>query len=225
MTMPSNAAAVVAGWRERAVAGAGTPEYAQRAVELSQVSWVNRCRDRDVPLHYHDIVSGRPGPAGERFRETASVIAIDDALLHRRRTFVVLSGPPGSGKTVAVCRWLTRPDVHWTHGGELGKYFAAIDLTNEYNHPVYLATRWLPIVIDDLGTERDPQVRAVDAILQNRYGGRLITVCTTNLTFDQFAGRYDSRTVSRLRESGQWLEVDEIVRPGELGLLPGIGGS
>lgn len=73
------------------------------------------------------------------------------------------------------------------------------------------------VVLDDLGAERlrgeyaeDWSASQLDALVDRRYNAMRPTWWTTNLSPDEFRGRYGTRLFSRLTGSNAFLEVDTI---------------
>jgi DNA replication protein DnaC len=128
-----------------------------------------------------------------------------------RKTFLVLAGGVGPGKTVAAA---------WAAEDRRGMFVKAIDLTRTgtYNEERWEELRSAPfLAIDDLGTEpRDDKGWAAanfEALLDHRYDWELPTVMTTNLPFDAFRARYltadGGRLNDRFREVGEFVELAE----------------
>ncbi|MCG8423877.1 MAG: ATP-binding protein [Proteobacteria bacterium] len=134
----------------------------------------------------------------------------------RKRTIVlVLAGPVGCGKTTAAARWLTQSTSRGTYLEPYPRRFLAIaELArlNRFNaaamEPVEQAAA---LVVDDLGAEflddKGGFASLFDAVMDARYRHLLPTVITTNLRSDEFRARYGERTVDRLREHGQFVEL------------------
>ncbi len=119
---------------------------------------------------------------------------------------LVLSGPVGSGKTVAAV-WLalrlprlpifvraSELAVASRYGGERNEWFDAMSL-----------------IVDDLGaehvTEKGAFIADIDQLADTFYADRRHLVITTNATAKIFAERYGQRVADRLRESGTWIPV------------------
>lgn len=136
------------------------------------------------------------------------------AFLASGKTFLVVAGGVGPGKTVAGA---------WAIETRKGLFVKAIDLTRT---GTYDEERWEELrrasllVIDDLGTEpRDEKGWAAanfEALLDHRYDWELPTVMTTNLPFDAFRARYLSadggRLYDRFKECGEFVEITEPSR-------------
>ena len=146
--------------------------------------------------------------------------------------FLVLSGPPGVGKTTAL-GWLGlqtaavlgpkpgprnlsdyhcsdgprtiyfRESVAWARATEL----ARVGLYDREAIKPYLQRPIL--ILDDLGLEFRDAKGAFDAligeVLDHRYAERRRTAISTNLTAREFTERYGERIVDRLRECGRFV--------------------
>ena len=124
---------------------------------------------------------------------------------------LVLSGPPGRGKSVAACAWLTMPSrVHvskrWLSAGSLARGYA-------YDADAFDGlARAGRLVIDDLGTEyqdqKDRYLATLLELLQQRFAHERPTCITTNLGAEEFKTRYEDRLASRIREDGKFFACD-----------------
>ncbi|MCF6191743.1 MAG: hypothetical protein L3J76_01225 [Candidatus Hydrothermae bacterium] len=146
---------------------------------------------RGVPLRALEVLRAK-------MRRTE---ALDVARRHfqeiRRGRWLVLSGPTGSGKTVAavfVLLWMFRtgvrdvrfvPAYEFDGSGEISRF----------------------LVLDDLGLETRewPVVREI----YRRYDRVFPMVITTNLPLSRLRSRYGERVYSRIREVGIGYELAE----------------
>lgn len=183
-------------------------EDAREWSEVLREQWI--CRT-GIPDRLLAALRCRRDEAGRPLRMTeprAELSALGDAW-----RFVVLHGPPGTGKTFAAASWLLAcfdPDAD-RNGG----WISAVDLAAiapwEKPHERYL---WIPdLVIDDAGAEGERLRDRVAAVLWHRYEHSRRTVVTTNLDAMAFERCYGDRITSRIAEVGAWIETRKIVRP------------
>lgn len=126
---------------------------------------------------------------------------------------LVLSGGPGTGKTLAACEWL-RPKTSIGHGG----WFVTAALLARYPRYDAKAMHDLltcrALVVDDLGCEymddKGNFMAVLDEVINARYGERLPTLITTNLNADAFKERYGSRIADRIREDGRFVALGDV---------------
>lgn len=127
-------------------------------------------------------------------------------------TFALLTGDTGVGKTCAAVALLAthllldvRSEqpvlfVRATEGARLGLYDAE---DKRLAHQMRTAD---VLVVDDLGAEfvSDGSIwrTILDEVIDHRYGERLTTVLTTNLTAEAFKARYGARIADRIRHAG-----------------------
>lgn len=119
--------------------------------------------------------------------------------------FLILSGPRGTGKTVAAV-WLCAE----RHGTFLDvARFCRINRYDEAQMRPLETCRLL--VLDDLGQEfsdvKGSFAATLDGLINARYGAMLQTAITTNLTADDFKARYGERVADRIRECGRFVNV------------------
>ena len=145
----------------------------------------------------------------ERLVETDATRAIADFCGRRQKPWLVLSGPTGVGKTVAVAHLL------WTLGGklvradELVRLFASM-FGDQYEQQQKLRDAHR-LVLDDVGGELDHtrMLPALLDLLDSRKSARTRpTIVTTNLGKKDFAARYQNeRLMSRMAESVHWVSL------------------
>ncbi len=133
-------------------------------------------------------------------RDTAAVRAVRE-WLNGGSTFLVLTGGTGAGKTLAACLALEK-------GGRFERAVAAgrLGLYGDEDVARMKALRETRmLVLDDLGAEFAGDVwRAqFDELVDERYGNRLGTVITTNLSPAALKERYGARVADRIRHDGQ----------------------
>lgn len=128
------------------------------------------------------------------------------------KTFCVLSGGAGSGKTVAAVHVMahrilqdkreaqTALFVRAAECARMGLYDDGSKNLLEQMHAAGV------LVVDDLGAEfiSDNGVwrGLLDELVDVRYGDRAPTIFTTNLDADQFRERYGERVADRIRHAG-----------------------
>lgn len=145
--------------------------------------------------------------------DTAALEAVR-AFLSSGKTFLVLAGGVGPGKTVAGA---------WASEQRGGLFVKAIDLvrTGTYDEERWDELRGARLLtIDDLGTEpRDEKGWAAanfEALIDHRYDWIRPTILTTNLPFDAFRTRYltadGGRLNDRFREVGEFVELTDASR-------------
>jgi len=135
---------------------------------------------------------------------------------------LVLSGTPGTGKTVAAVAWIAEyvnDTANWTEPGTAPRlksrppvFTTASELARwdryeqESIHGLLRAPR---LVIDDVGAEYLDKngfyAALLDEVINVRYSARLPVLLTTNiLSADEFRNRYGDRIAGRIRESGRF---------------------
>lgn len=135
-----------------------------------------------------------------------------NAFLEAGKTFLVLAGGAGCGKTVAAVHAMAkrllldrREDVpalfmRASECARLGLYSDDDKRTTYQMHGASL------LVVDDLGAEFMAEGGVwrglMDELIDVRYGDRLPTILTTNLSVDAFKERYGERVADRIRHAG-----------------------
>ena len=118
-----------------------------------------------------------------------------------RKRVAMLSGCPGSGKSVAAGWGALFAEAHSMHFGDGAGYYHAREIAScaEWKSDVWDAfDQWAIVVVDDVGTERDAS-RCAD-VIERCFNHRLgPTILTTNLTGEEFLARYGTRVSSRIR--------------------------
>jgi DNA replication protein DnaC len=140
--------------------------------------------------------------------ETEALLAVRQ-FMAARKTFLVLAGGVGPGKTIAAS---------WAVDEARGRLVKAMRLTRTGTYGDAAEAFWRELgeapllAIDDLGTEpRDDKGWAeanFAALLDERYDREAPTILTTNLTLDRFREMYLSadggRLLDRFREVGEF---------------------
>lgn len=127
-------------------------------------------------------------------------------------TFLVLSGPVGTGKSFGAV---------WAAAWNGGRFVAAIDLLRAGLYPADPAF-WpqlrfcSALVVDDLGVEPLDKggfgLTALESLISARYDGRRKTILTTNLTPADVKARLGERVWRRITEAGRWVNLAEVVQ-------------
>lgn len=171
-------------------------EEKQRAAERSTALRIKKLRRWGAPKVAAELV------ANEGLSTTSATELVDsDELLQ------ILAGNPGCGKTVAAVSVLEAREtgcfVRAAELVEMGNHFSDRDQLARYR-------RCGVLVIDDLGVEyrSEQMICRLDELLDSRASGNLPTVITTNLTAEDFRGRYEERIWSRIHEFGHYHELD-----------------
>jgi DNA replication protein DnaC len=133
-------------------------------------------------------------------QETPATKSVE-TFLDSGKTFLLLLGSPGAGKTLATTHALAH------HGGT---FVRAVELARlsqyETNDRAQLesAHKVGLLVIDDLGAEllHDGWRPMLDELIDVRWGARRKTILTTNLDAGTFKTRYGARIADRIRDDG-----------------------
>lgn len=147
--------------------------------------------------------------------DITAAVAEMNAFEDRQAILFVLSGPLGCGKTTAAAQWLTLAGDRGTYVKTKPRLFLPIATCmrlNRYDDAVlHRVERALALVLDDLGAEYLDQkgafVSLLDSLIDARYRHLLPTVITTNLRSSEFKARYGPRTIDRIRERGDFIEI------------------
>lgn len=128
--------------------------------------------------------------------------ALDPAV--RGPTVLILAGPMGTGKTLAASWVLARQSGLYVPVERFLRYYQGRGREHESELDRIRAARF--VVLDELGTERDPDVfrAAFHWLIDGRQSRRKLTLIMGNLSADQIRARlrdgtYDERTADRLR--------------------------
>ncbi len=182
-----------------------TPDHAERVRADAERTRRMFERDRTQDLSARGVpAKDIPRILAEQVEPTLAVRTVEAWLQQDRVWFLVLSGDPGSGKTVAGGIAVARGGGRLVHVTDLcGAKFDGERVA------AYQAATLL--VIDDLGVEAlDEKGRdraLLDRILDARYAGRRRTLITTNLAEADLRARYGRRIARRLREVGRVVQL------------------
>lgn len=150
------------------------------------------------------------GLAGGGLLSTQADEAVDKWDDDRIRPWLVLSGPTGCGKSVAVAKLLwSKQFGSFVRADEIVRLFSSM-FGEQYEAMQKLRERPL-LVVDDVGGELDDKrmLPALLDLLDTRKSARSTpTIITTNLSKREFAERYkNDRLMSRMAESVHWAAV------------------
>ena len=130
------------------------------------------------------------------------------------KPYLVLSGPPGVGKTVAAALWLKELTVGMT----LQKMKRRWVFSNELNRSnVYSGDALtdictvLALVLDDVGSEYRDKGGLFESTINHVFESRSSlphrTIITTNLPLREFSSRVGERAWSRIRGYGDFVRL------------------
>ena len=140
-------------------------------------------------------------------RATSALVAVEQWFKHRRRPWLVLSGPTGCGKSVSAAAVVAQVDsAAWIRADELARVFAS---SHSSLHAVQQQVRSCTLlIVDDLGTEPDAarMTEVLGVLADARMSARRRpTIVTTNIVKPRFLERYsDPRLHSRFAELADW---------------------
>lgn len=166
---------------------------------------------RGIPQRIAEVLRGglEPTEARTKIREH-----------YKRGTMLVLAGPTGTGKSIAVAEVIqkARPPAELRYRP---RYVAVADYVRACqgddsrgrgqwtDHEVQCCN---VLALDDLGTEwasaSDFSAHVIRELLERRERDNSTTLMTTNLSRREFAQRYGTRLVSRLAGAGGWIQID-----------------
>lgn len=122
----------------------------------------------------------------------------------KRTGFLILSGDYGTGKTHLAVAALRRFNGGWlVKQATLLRLLRATYGDRRADDPIERAQSTRLLVLDDVGLSsggRD-ELPMLHEILDHRHGGRLPTIITTNLPFENLSAVLGERMADRLRES------------------------
>ncbi len=123
------------------------------------------------------------------------------------RSACILSGPPGTGKTVGAAHWcLARSErIRFVRAST----FAASSRYNAEQRSLWYESAGL--CLDDLGAEyldaKGSFLVDLDELVDTYYADQRPLLITTNLDAKGFKARYGSRVEDRIRECALWITV------------------
>lgn len=120
---------------------------------------------------------------------------------------VVLSGPAGTGKTVAAARWADG-------FSQYTRFVRAATFAASSRYNAEQRAQWFDahaLVLDDLGAEyldsKGSFLVDLDELIDTYYADLRPLVITTNCNSKQFTDRYGSRVMDRLRQCAKWFSI------------------
>lgn len=155
---------------------------------------------------------------GNPLRESDGDKVLGQADAEQKR-LVILTGQPGTGKTLAAARWLVRhPGGRYVAAAKFAAGMVAAKWSKRQGEIYEASERYrvaMALVLDDAGENETAEESAhIAELLRHRYDERLPTVVTTNLSSTDFATRYGDRIMSRIAEHGGTKTLKTILRPG-----------
>ncbi len=149
-----------------------------------------------------------------------------EVVMSKPRILLALSGPPGTGKTIAACEWL-RAFCYDSRNYDVGAVTATFRF--DRHPPLFVSSarlaRWeryddermnvllksVRLVVDDIGTEYSDAkgnfMAVFDELVSERAGNKRPTIITTNCDGKAFKERYGERIADRIRESGAFVSL------------------
>lgn len=168
-----------------------------------------------APLRSSEAVQAeyRAEPGKRRYEANEAVLAVK-GFIASRSPFLVLFGGVGSGKTCASLHALAQLQKplydEWNEVWDCraGRFIRAVEAArlsrfdDSEKWDDLLRVRWL--VLDDLGVEsmNDYWRERLNELIDVRYGNKLRTIITCNLSPEEFKAKYGDRIASRIREDG-----------------------
>ena len=123
------------------------------------------------------------------------------------KNVVVLSGPVGVGKTIAVARWCLEKPTRIAFSR--ATTFAASSRYDQEARARYYGSAGL--CLDDLGTEyadtQESFLVDLDELVDTYYADARPLLITTNLKSAEFQARYGARVWDRLHDCAAWIAV------------------
>jgi hypothetical protein len=148
----------------------------------------------------------RPEQAARNPDMTTPAIIALSSWNSEAKSVAVLSGPPGTGKTVAAAWWRAK---NYGMNFLRASTFAA---TSRYDEKARaFAYDASALCLDDLGSEyldaKGSFLVDLDELIDTYYADERPLIITTNLNAADFKARYGRRVEDRIRECGEWFTV------------------
>ena len=179
--------------------------------------WEQRVRRIGLPNAFEAAVLGGADLRGKRLGESRPRARLRELKPHHR--LVVLSGPPGTGKSMAAALWAAEQlNARWGTSAEIGRQLLEAEWKKDPARTHDMRCAWyrpMALVIDDAGLgESAAHPTILEDLMVNRYAEGLVTLVTCNLTREAFGERYGARIFSRLGEAGAYIACNEVLRHG-----------
>ncbi len=165
-------------------------------------------RDRIREDRYNALrrleLSGMPLRARDAYEaglQSTPALEAVKTFLDSEKSFLLLMGSAGAGKTVATTEALAKKRGTFIRAVELARQSVFDQAGRQTLDAIH---RCQLLVIDDLGAEmlHDGFKPMLDELVDVRYGARLQTIMTTNLDGQTIKARYGERVADRIRHDG-----------------------
>jgi DNA replication protein DnaC len=180
----------------------------ERERELLDMKRWDHCHHvAEVPVRVLRLLA-----SGDLDKTTTPMRAVT-ALSRSQRRVLVLSGPPGTGKSIAACSALWDASAgRYVRADRYAQLARSWDKLDEKIADLVNTSQLL--VVDDVGEEPAKERHYIERLLSERYDRDVTTIITTNLDATQFAKAYGMRVISRLQEVGRIVKCEDVLRPG-----------
>ena len=174
----------------------------QRKEEIQQRR--NECSWMGIPERYRFMAD----PAAV-VQDTQAIVMVKEL---QRAEIIVLSGAAGCGKTAAACWWLMQAKQRYANGPLFVTAQSLARVSRYDEDTIGRIFKAQQVAIDDLGAEYADEKgffhSFLDEVINERYSNKLPTLITTNVEGEAFKVRYGERIADRIRESGQFVSLD-----------------
>lgn len=200
----------------------GKEEEAYRDMLVAEEAEQQR-KDREELARRNEAEKWTPNPSLDRMgvqprdiqalHGPAKTEALEAAIAwwDSKKSWLVLSGGVGTGKTIAACWLLNRASRDWQWDEvRRGLFVRATELvrpamTPQAQDKLEKCYRVNVLAIDDLGVESLSEFGLAQLLdlLTHRHSAMLRTVITTNLTVDELKTRLGLRIIDRIKQDGE----------------------